>query len=233
VVTQTLIAINVIAFLAELAGGATLSSGGGGAIWNHGVLYGPALTAHNFPSPFPYSGTHQYWRLVTGGFLHAGFLHILVNMASLYFVGMVLEPAIGRLNFAAIYGVSLLAGSAGALLFQPDVPTVGASGAIFGIFGALIIVAYHRGIPIWQSGLGVVLVFNLLISFTFSGISVGGHLGGLIAGLICGEVVVQWTERKRQPTLALIGFGVVAVGSVALAVAVAGSHGLTPHGLTL
>ena len=87
-------------------------------------------------------------------------------MVSLYFVGTVLEPAIGRLNFAAVYFASLLAGSFGALLFQPDVPTLGASGAIFGIFGALIIVAYHRGIPIWQSGLGSVLVFNLLFTFT-------------------------------------------------------------------
>ena len=108
-------------------------------------------------------------------------------MLSLYFVGMVLEPAIGHVNFAAVYFVSLLAGSFGALLFQPDVPTVGASGAIFGVFGALIVVAYHRGIPIWQSGLGFVLLFNLIFSFTFSGISVGGHLGGLVAGLICGR----------------------------------------------
>lgn len=222
VVTQALIAINVIAFLAELAGGATLSSGGGGTVWNHGVLFGPSI---HFD--------HEYWRLLTGGFLHAGLFHILVNMFSLYFVGMVLEPAVGRLNFAAIYIASLLAGSFGALLFQPDVPTIGASGAIFGIFGALIVVAYHRGIPIWQSGLGFVLVLNLLFSVTFSGISIGGHLGGLVAGLLCGEMIVQWTERRRLPWLALAGCGAVAVASVALALAVAGGHGLTPSGLTL
>jgi membrane associated rhomboid family serine protease len=222
VVTQALIAINVIAFLAELAGGATLSSGGGGTVWNHGVLFGPSI---HFD--------HEYWRLVTGGFLHAGLFHILVNMVSLYFVGVVLEPAIGHVNFGAVYFASLLAGSFGALLFQPDVPTVGASGAIFGIFGALIVVAYHRGIPIWQSGLGVVLVLNLVISLTFSGISIGGHLGGLVAGLICGEMIVQWTERRRLPALAFAGCAVVGVLGVILAIAVAGSQGLTPHGLTL
>jgi membrane associated rhomboid family serine protease len=222
-VTQMLIAINVIAFLAETATGVSLSgSNGSGWVWVHGVLYGPLITDN-----------HEYWRIVTGGFLHAGLFHILVNMLSLYFVGSVLEPAIGRVNFAAVYLASLLAGSFGALLFQPQVPTVGASGAIFGIFGALIVVAYHRGIPIWQSGLGMVLLLNLIFSFTFSGISVGGHLGGLVGGLICGEAIVQWNERRRLPALALSGCALVAVASVAGALAVAGGTGLTPNGLTL
>src|SRR5947199_74741 len=107
----------------------------------------------------------------------------------------------------------------------------GAWGAIFGIFGALIVVAYHRGIPIWQSGLGMVLLLNLLFSFTFSGISIGGHLGGLVGGLICGEAIVQWSERRRLPAVALGGCAAVALASVVGALAVAGSHGLTPNGL--
>jgi membrane associated rhomboid family serine protease len=224
VVTRALIVINVIAFLAETATGVRLNgcSGDCGSVWNHGVLFGPLIAHH-----------HDYWRIVTGGFLHDGIFHIAVNMLSLYFVGSALEPAIGRLNFIGVYAASLLAGSFGALLFQPHVPTVGASGAIFGIFGALIIVAYHRGIPIWQSGLGMVLVINLIFSVTFSGISIGGHLGGLVAGLICGEMVVQWTERRRAPWLAYAGFGLVAIASVAGAIAVAGSAGLTPNGLTI
>jgi membrane associated rhomboid family serine protease len=230
-VTQTLIAINVIVFLVETAAGAPLGGNGGGTVWTHGVLFGPALTGHN---PYPvYTGVHEYWRIVTGGFLHAGLFHILVNMFSLYFVGSALEPAVGSLNFAAIYCASLLAGSFGALLFQPDVPTVGASGAIFGIFGALIVVAYHRGISIWQSGLGMVLLLNLLFSFTFSGISVGGHLGGLVGGLVCGEAVVRYSERRRVPAVALSACALVGAASVVGALAVAGGHGLTPSGLTL
>ena len=224
VVTQALIVINVIVFLAETASGVPLGgcSGSCGTVWYHGVLYGPLI-----------SQSHEYWRVASAGFLHDGLFHILVNMLSLYWVGMVLEPAVGRINFAAIYIVSLLAGSFGALLFQPTIPTVGASGAIFGIFGALIVIAYHRGIPIWQSGLGFVLVINLLFSVTFAGISIGGHLGGLAAGLVCGEMAVQWTERRRLPALALTGYALVGVASVALALAVAGGSGLTPNGFTL
>ena len=228
IATQVLIAINVIVFLAETAAGAPLGGGGGGAVWNHGALFGPALTDFN---PL-YTGTHEYWRLITSGFLHDGILHLGINMLSLYFVGAALEPAIGTRNFAVVYLTSLLAGSFGALLFQPQYPTIGASGAIFGIFGALIVVARYRGIPFWQSGLGVVLVLNLVFSFSVRGISIGGHLGGLVGGLIAGWLVVELGERRRKPGLAMAGCALVAAASVAGALAVAGGTGLTPNGLT-
>ncbi len=227
VVTQALIAINVIAFLIETAAGAPLGGGGGGSVWNHGVLYGPALTSTGAVG----IGAHEYWRLVTSGFLHDGLLHISVNMISLWFVGSALEPAIGRVNFLAVYFTSLLAGSFGALWFQPMTATVGASGAIFGIFGALIIVARNRGIPIWQSGLGIVLVFNLVFSLSVRGISVGDHIGGLIGGLITGFLIVEVAERRRMAWAALAGCAVVAVVSVIGALAVAGGAGLTPNGI--
>ncbi len=220
IVTQALIVINVIAFLAETASGAPLGGGGGGTIWNHAVLFGPAIVHQ-----------HEYWRIVTSGFLHDGLLHIAVNMLSLYFVGRVLEPAIGSFNFGLIYFTALLAGSFGALLFEPGSPTVGASGAIFGVFGALIVVAHARGIPIWQSGLAPVLVLNLLFSVSFSGISIGGHLGGLIAGLITGWLVVEFGERRRMQSVVLLGCLAVAVLSVIGALSVAGGHGLTPNGI--
>jgi membrane associated rhomboid family serine protease len=189
-------------------------------VWNHGVLYGPYIT-----------DSHQYWRLLTVGFLHDGLFHILVNMLSLYWLGMALEPAIGSVNFAAVYLASLLAGSFGALLFSPGIPSVGASGAIFGIFGALIVIAYRRGISIWQSGLGFVLVLNLVISFTFRGISIGAHLAGLLAGLIAGALVVELAERRGLRSLALLGCALLAVASVAGAIAVAGGTGLAPSGV--
>jgi membrane associated rhomboid family serine protease len=220
VVTRALIAINVIVFLVETGTGAPLGGGGGGTVWNHGVLAGPYITQ-----------LHQYWRLVSAGFLHDGLLHILVNMLSLYWVGIVLEPAIGSVNFAAVYFTSLLAGSFGALLFTPGSPSVGASGAIFGIFGALIVVAYRRGIPIWQSGLGFVLVLNLIISVSFRGISIGAHLGGLVAGVVCGLLILEVGERRRRPSLALLGCAALAVASVAGAIAVAGGPGLAPNGI--
>jgi membrane associated rhomboid family serine protease len=220
VATQALIAINVLVFLAETAAGAPLGGGGAGTIYVHGALFGPSISIQ-----------HEYWRLLTAGFLHDGLLHILVNMVSLYFVGSSLEPAIGRVNFIAIYFASLLAGSFGALLFQPQVPTLGASGAIFGIFGALIVLAHRRGIPIWQSGLGMVLLFNLIFSVSFKGISLGGHIGGLVGGRITGWAVVELGERRRQPAAALAVCALVAAVSVAAGIAVAGGTGLTPNGL--
>ncbi len=220
VVTEALIVINVLVFLAETATGAPFGGGGAGTVFTKGALYGP-LIVHQ----------HEYWRIVTSGFLHDGLAHIFINMLSLWFVGQVLEPAVGRLNFAAIYFTSLLAGSFGALLFQPLSLTVGASGAIFGIFGALIIVARARGIPIWGSGLGLVLVLNLLFSVSFRGISIGGHLGGLVGGLIAGWLVVEIGERRHQPSLALLGCAALAVGCALAAVAVAGGHGLAPNGI--
>jgi len=90
-VTQALIVINVIVFVVQTAAGAGLGSGGGGTVFNHGVLYG-----------FAVDHQHQYWRLVSSGFLHIGIFHIAVNMVSLYFVGSALEPAVGRRNFALI-----------------------------------------------------------------------------------------------------------------------------------
>jgi membrane associated rhomboid family serine protease len=222
VATQALIALNVAAFLVETAAGAGLGSTGSGTVWTHGVLFGPSI-----------SQNHEYWRIVTGGFLHAGLFHLFVNMLSLWFVGSALEPAIGRVNFLVIYFVSLLAGSFGALWFQPLIPTVGASGAIFGIFGALIVVARSRGISIWQSGLGLVLVLNLLFSLTFRGISIGDHLGGLVGGLITGWLVVELGERRRMPRLALAGCVLVGAASVFGALAVAGGTGLTPNGVGL
>jgi membrane associated rhomboid family serine protease len=229
--TQTLIAINVIVFLAETATGAPLGGGGGGTIWNHGALFGPALTGNNL---YPvYTGTHEYWRLLTSGFLHDGLLHILFNMVFLYFMGRMLEPAIGKLNFTVVYFVSLLAGSFGALLFQPDSPTIGASAACFGVLGALIVVAYYRGISIWQSGLGLTLVVNIVFSLSIAGISIGGHLGGVVAGAICGWLIVQVGERRGMRNAAIAGCMVVAAISVVAAIAVAGGHGLTPNGVSI
>jgi membrane associated rhomboid family serine protease len=222
VATYTLIAINVIVFLAEGGTGASLGAGGGGTVFEKGALFGP-LIAHQ----------HEYWRLVSAGFLHDGFIHLLFNMVFIYFMGPALEQMIGRVGFVVIYFTSLLAGSFGALLVQPMSPTVGASGAAFGLLGALIVVAHSRRIPIWQSGLGITLAINVVFSLSFAQISVGAHIGGLIAGLICGWLFVEFGERRRMPAAA-IGLSVaLAVASVAGAIAVAGGTGLAPNGIGL
>ena len=223
-VTQALIVVNVIVFIVEVASGASVGGTLGGSVLHKAGLFGPALTAHN-PNPV-ITGTHQYYRLLTAGFLHYSLLHIAFNMFFLYIMGQMLEPAIGRLNFVAVYFASLLAGSFGALLFQPHALTVGASGACFGVLGALIAVARARRISIWRSGLGPTLLINIVFSLSVAGISIGGHLGGVVGGFLAGTAVLEFGERRGQQSVALACCALVAVVSVAAAIAVAGSSGL-------
>jgi membrane associated rhomboid family serine protease len=226
IVTQILIAINAAVFIGEVASGTPLggvNSSSFGTVYEKGALFGPYIDQVH----------HQYYRLVTVGFLHDGLLHIAFNMLFLFFIGRMLEPAIGRLNFVVVYFVSLLAGSFGALLFSPQIPTVGASGACFGILGALIVVAHYRGISIWQSGLGLTLLINIVFTLSVSGISIGGHLGGVVGGAICGWLIVQLDEKRHLPAAAVAGCLMVGVISVIAAIAVAGGAGIAPNGLTI
>jgi membrane associated rhomboid family serine protease len=229
--TEILIALNVIVFVAEVATGLSLggSGTGEGTLFSHFALDGPNLVSTaGFLGP-----THQYYRLLTSGFLHEGLLHILFNMLFLYFVGPGLEQAVGRRNFLVIYLTTLFAGSFGALLFQPDAYTVGASGALFGLLGALVVIARYRRISIWQSGIGTTLLINVVFSLSVTGISIGGHLGGFAGGLICGWLYMEIAERRAKPAAFLLGCVVVAAVSVVAALAVAGGAGLTPNGLSL
>ncbi|MGH3264990.1 MAG: rhomboid family intramembrane serine protease [Trebonia sp.] len=227
IVTQVLFAINIAVFLAEVATGTPLGgigSSGIGTVYSKGALYGPLIVG-------PYG--HEYYRLLTSGFIHDGFFHILFNMWFLYIMGMLLEPAIGRLNFAVVYFATLLAGSFGALLFSPNIPTAGASGACFGILGALMVVAYFRGMRVWRSGLGLTVVINVVFDLTVPGISLGGHIGGFVAGGICGWLIVALGERRNKQTLAVAGCVLVAVLSVVGALVVAGGQGIAPNGFTI
>ncbi len=197
-----LIALNVIAYLAE--------SSSGGVLFREGALHGPAVAAG------------EWWRIITAGFLHGSLLHILFNMFFIYFLGQLLEPALGKVRFAAVYVVSLLGGSLGALLLSNDAFTVGASGAAFGLLGAGIIGMRARGIDPMQSGLGTTLILNLVITLLIPGISIGGHLGGLVAGALAGWILIEVGERRRglaTPALAAtIALGVViAVAAVLVA----------------
>jgi membrane associated rhomboid family serine protease len=222
--TEILIGINVLIFLAETATGTGIggASGGLGTIYRHFALDGPDIAFR-----------HQYYRVLTSGFLHDGLLHILFNMWFLYVIGPALEGAIGRTNFLVIYLASLFAGSFGALLFEPDAYTVGASGALFGLLGALIVVARYRGISIWQSGLGATLLINIVFSLSIAGISIGGHLGGVVGGAICGWFYMELAERRHNQTAFVLGCAAVAIVSIAAALAVASGTGLTPTGLSL
>ena len=202
--TYALIAINVIAFIAMSSAGGSLVSRGGGEVFLNGALAGPPVA------------DGEWWRIITAGFLHAGLLHLAFNMYFLYFLGTLMEPEIGKLRFAAIYFVSLIGGSLGAVLLTPNSYTVGASGAVFGLMGAAIIAMRARGIDPMQSGLGMTLLLNLGITFVIPGISIGGHIGGLLAGGLVGWFMFEIAERRRIALTPVVG--VCAVIAVALAV---------------
>lgn len=212
-VTYILIGMNVLAFLAEIASGSGGLRGATGSVYRDYSLLGAGVSEG------------EWYRLLTGGFLHAGFLHILFNMFALYVVGRVLEPAIGTPRFVALYFASLLAGSFGALLLTgPFEPTVGASGAIFGLFAATGILARGRGMNTLASEVGFLIVINLVFTFSIPGISIGGHLGGLAGGAICALAIVA-AERgylgPRGRAAEMLVMLAVAVLSVAGAIAVA------------
>lgn len=174
------------------------------------VLWGPGVAAGD------------WWRLVTGGFMHAGLLHLFMNMFLLWLLAQELEPALGRLRFGLLYGVSLLGGALGVMLLQPSAPTVGASGAIFGLMGALIVLQLRAHQNPWQSGIAGLVAINLVITFAVPGISIGGHLGGLVAGALAGLLV---TPLRWPQTNAAVRDGFMAVFGVLLAVAAVAAAG--------
>lgn len=132
--------------------------------------------------------TDEWYRLVTAGFLHFGILHLGMNMFLLFQLGDMLERPLGRIRFTLLYTACLLGGSLGVLVIEADSRGLhgGASGAVFGLMTAATIGLYRRGVNVFQSGIGTLLVINLVLTFTIPGISIGGHLGGAITGAICG-----------------------------------------------
>ena len=176
------------------------------------ILFGPAVA------------DGDYWRLITSGFLHVQVTHILLNMLSLYWLGRMIEPALGHARFVAIYFVSLLGGSLGVMILSPDEATLGASGAIYGLLGAAIVMARNRQISLIQSGLIPILAINFVLTISLPGISLGGHLGGLIGGLVATFVVEQLSMRRRNSLVpAVVSCAVLAVATAVVAVTIAPS----------
>ena len=197
--TYALLALNVIVFIAEVLGGGsgTTSLEGGGSLINDG-----GLCANGIDDDGTCRGTAteggELFRIVTGGFLHAGPFHLLLNMFALYVLGTLIEPIIGTARFVAIYFAALLAGAFGALVMSdPTEVTVGASGAIFGLMAAAFVIARHRGIDQIASQIGLFVVLNLVFTFSVPGISVGGHIGGLIGGAIAALLLEQIAKRVK------------------------------------
>jgi membrane associated rhomboid family serine protease len=217
--TVVLIAINVIVYLVEIAkGSGGLGELGINTVYEMGGLWGPAVHEGG-----------DWWRIITSGFVHVSIFHIGFNMLLLYFMGRLLEPAIGTLRFTVLYFVSLLAGSFCALWFSPDTVSAGASGAIFGVLGATFVIARGRQLEAIAGQIGILIVINLVFTFADRGISVGAHVGGLVAGVLCGLLIVAGEQGRygrgldAKSRLAVELSAMVALGilSFVLALAVA------------
>jgi len=179
-----------------------------GPVFQHGALFGP------------YVAEGEWWRLVTGAFLHSGVMHLGFNMLLLWFLAQEMEPVLGPWRFTLVYSVSLAGGALGVMLLSPNQPTVGASGAVFGLMGALVVLQVRAKQNPWRSGiLGLVLV-NVLFTFAVPGISVGGHLGGLLVGAVTGAVVPFRRVPEQGDALrhvVLAGLGVLCLVAAVLA----------------
>lgn len=173
IVTYILIGINVLLFLSMYLFGDGSTSVL--TLINFGANYAPLIKAG------------EYYRLITSGFLHIGLIHLFFNMYALYAVGSQLENFIGKIKYIIVYIVSLIAGNIMSMLFSSGSVSAGASGAIFGLFGALLYFGYHYRVYLGNmitSGIIPTLIFNFFLGFVLNGIDIASHIGGLVAGLL-------------------------------------------------
>jgi len=207
-ITRLLIALNVGVYLVTAVQGNGLNSPGGSLFYKW-VLFGPSVD-HG-----------DWWRLVTAMFLHGSILHIGFNMFALWIIGAPVEQYLGPERYIGLYLVSGLAGSAGALLQTPTTLIVGASGAIFGILGAMLILEYQATGRLAGNAM-TWIVINLAIGFAIPGVAWGGHIGGVIGGILITLAYAHGGRRGRAAygRLGLTGAAVlvaVAAGSVLVA----------------
>ncbi len=191
-VTYVLMAVNVAVFVyVSIADSSSL--GGRGGVTKAQFDLG----LNEF---FLTGGRSDWYRLITSGFLHFGVIHLAFNMFMLYQLGQLLERRLGRAKFALLYFASMLGGSFGVLLVGGTGITGGASGAVFGLMAGAAVGLQRQGINVFSTGLGTTLLLNLFLTFTISGISIGGHLGGAAAGAICGFVMLapHWKPFAKE-----------------------------------
>jgi membrane associated rhomboid family serine protease len=205
VVVGTLIAVNVLVFVLTAIDAGSVTDNASGPVFAATALVPVQVAAGG------------WWRLVTSGFLHIGPLHLLFNMVALWFLGRDVELVLGRLRFTVLYGVSLLGGSAAVMVFgSPGGAVAGASGAIFGLMGALVVLLRRLQLPMTQAL--VVIGLNVVLSLTIPGISLLGHLGGLVVGAAVAAGMVHGPARSR-PAAGLVvaaGIAVVLVAAIVL-----------------
>jgi len=219
-ITWVLMGLNALMFLATTLTGTGVLNGG-----NPSALFEKLALAPSFHCAASADGLcvtvadgvaqGEYWRLVTSNFLHFGVIHFLLNMYCLYLVGPALERAFGRLRYSALYLVSGIAGSA-LSYFRDGGLSAGASGAVFGLFAAFLVLQRKRGSD--TSQIATTILINLVLSFTIPFIDWRGHVGGLIGGALVAAALVYAPAGSRRAALQAVGITVVAVAIAALVI---------------
>lgn len=187
-ITRAIIAINVLAFIWQ-------STTGGGLAYDHGYLIGRDVVVYG-----------QWWRIFTAAFLHNGIPHIALNMIALYQVGTIVERAMGPLRYPLLYALATLGSGIAVVRFNYDVPTLGASGAIMGLFGALVAIGLSlppRGMSVVTQVLPIIGI-NIAFGFAVPGISNAAHIGGLVSGFVVGWLLFQIPSVYRSRVNELI-----------------------------
>ena len=201
IVTYAIIAITAFVYLL------TLIPGIGETLQDALRFYPPLL----YP---PIFGVFEPWRLLTVSLVHGSFLHLALNMLALWMIGRSLEPLLGRWRFLTLYLLSALGGSVAVVLLSFGTAVVGASGAIFGLFGALLVIGRHIGANI--AGIAILLGVNLVIGFVPGfNVSWQAHVGGLVVGLLVSFIYTR-TRSRRQRGLQIALLALVAAGLLAL-----------------
>lgn len=199
-VTIVLVALNLLVFVAMVVQARTVMD-----VTDSDVFYAGAL----IPGAV---ADGAWWRLVTSGFVHFGLFHVALNMIALYMLGQQLEPVLGRWRYLATYVISLLGGSAAIMLFYPENGTVaGASGAVFGLLGAFLVILIRQRLPV--SLIMPTIIINVVISVAVPGIALLAHLGGALAGAAAtaGIVYAPRANRTALQTGVLVGLGVLMI----------------------
>lgn len=215
--TKVLIGLSVLGLVWSLTKGSSITALSGDALIDGGLI---ATLFQRLPSGAVVAtggvDGGEYYRLVSSAFLHDGLFHIGFNMYALWILGGFLERSLGRSRFVSLYVASMLAGGFGVLLVDPLQITVGASGAVFGLMGAMLLLQQAAGFSIWRTPLLPILGINLLLTFAVPQISIGGHVGGLIGGALVGAAMI-FLARRKAPEWAGVavaaGFSVVMVAA--------------------
>ncbi|MGB4136846.1 MAG: rhomboid family intramembrane serine protease [Microbacterium sp.] len=180
-------------------------------------LGGSITGALMFAAPYLYPNLSVYpfepWRLLTALLVHGGFIHLALNMLALWMIGRSLEPVLGRWRYVALYLISGLGGSVMAACLAPGTAVVGASGAIFGLMAALLIIGRHLGANV--TSILVVLGVNFAFGVFVSGISWQAHLGGVLVGALVAYIFTR-TRRREQRTLQIVLLVAVVLALIAI-----------------